>query len=286
MSYHCHHEFDEEHNIVPPTRDLPMNYLENKRFLLDFAGELRRERPLIHHFRVSDELLRKIALMEEISAIDASVYSLFDFTEGEYLFHTRNFHVLTGYSSALPLGKIKDIYTAFVPERRTVDKYVELLRKVYAILTEEEKNELRAAVVGGVVENIHHTTFRCCYLAQPLTFNDTGNVELSFDSLSDIQSLLAPQPGFWMRFYTHKRVFYWHSHTNRFVEKDIVLPSEREVLLLWKKGIPIPAIASDLKVSVFTVKNQLSNLRKRLLVRDNTSAIQLCMRTGIIENSL
>lgn len=263
-----------------------MSYLENKRFLLEFAQELRRELPLIHHFEVSEELLRKIALIEEISAMHASIYSVFDFTEGEYLFHTQNFHVLTGYSSPLPLGKIKDIYTAFIPERRTVDKYMELLRKVYALLGEEEKNQLRAAVVGGVVENIHHATFRCCYLAQPLTFNDSGHVELSFDSLSDIQTLLAPQPGFWMRFSTHKRVFHWHSHTNRLVEKDIVLPREREVLLLWKKGIAIPGIASNLKVSIFTVKNHLINLRKRLLVRDNTSAIQLCMRTGIIRNSL
>lgn len=263
-----------------------MNYLENKRFLLDFAGELRRELPLVNQFKVSDELLRKIALMEEISGLHASVYSVFDFIEGEYLFHTRNFHVLTGYASVLPLGKIKDIYTVFVPERRTVDKYVQLLGKVYTLLTDEERNGLRAAVVGGVVENIHHVTFRCCYLAQPLTFNDAGNVELSFDSLSDIQSLLAPHPGFWIRFSTTKRIFYWHSHTNRFLEKDIVLPRERELLLLWKKGVTIPEIASKLNLSVFTVKNQLSNLRKRLLVRDNTSAIQLCIRTGIIKDTL
>ncbi|MCD8539150.1 MAG: LuxR C-terminal-related transcriptional regulator [Leadbetterella sp.] len=263
-----------------------MNYFKNRRFLLDFSEELRRERPLLNNFEVSDELMRKIVLMEEMSKIQGSVYSLFDFLKGEYLFHTRNFQVLTGYISELPLGKIKDIYTLFVPERRTVDKYIDLVRKVFALLDEEEKTELRTAVVGGVLENLNHTKFRCCYIARPLTFDPNGNVEISFDSLSDVQSLLAKEPGFWIRFSTPKRVFHWHSHSNRFVPKEIVLRRELEILLLWKKGLTIPEIARALELSVFTVKNQLANLRKRLLVRDNTSAIQLCLRTGIIKDSL
>lgn len=263
-----------------------MNYFENKRFLLDFTEELKQERPLQHNYEVSDNLMRKIVLMEEMSKMQASVYSLFDFQEGEYLFHTRNFQVLTGYTSDLPLGRIRDVYTYFVPERRTVDKYLELIKKVVVLLNEEERAELRAAVVGGVVENLDNKTFRCCYVAKPLSFDMNGNIELSFDSLSDVQSLMIQEEAFWIRFSTHSRTFHWHSHTNRFVEKDIVLPRERELILLWKRGLSIPEIARTLELSVFTVKNQLTNLRKRLLVRDNTSAIQLCIRTGIIQDSL
>lgn len=262
-----------------------MSYFENKRFLLDFVMELKQERPLLNNFEVSDNLMRKIVLMEEMSGMQASVYSFFDFREGEYLFHTRNFHTLTGYTSDLPLGKMKDIYTAFIPERRMVDKYLDLVQKVITLLNDEEKSELRAAAVGGVVESLDNKTFRCCYVARPLSFDMSGKIELSFDSLSDVQSLMAREEGFWIRFVTGKRIFHWHSHTNRFLERDIILPRERELILLWKEGLSVPEIAGMLGLSIFTVKNQLTNLRKRLLVRDNTSAIQLCIRTGIIQDS-
>jgi DNA-binding CsgD family transcriptional regulator len=262
-----------------------MGYFDNTKFLLDFANELYTERPLQNEMEVSEGLRQKIDFMEGMAKMNRSVYSIFDFTVGEYLYHSNNLHHMLGYRSSLPLGKVRDVFTNFIPERRYVEKYLELVKLVFSTVDQEEKEHLKGAVVGPVIESLDGKKFRCCYMARPLSFAENGRIKFSFDSVADFQSILVSEPGCWMRFSTNKRVFHWQSSTNKFVEKDLVLPRELEILQLWQKGSSIPEIARDSNRSVFTVKNQLTNLRNRLLVRDNSSAVQVCVMTGIIKGS-
>lgn len=58
---------------------------------------------------------------------------------------------------------------------------------------------------------------------------------------------------------------------------------EHEVLRLMAQGLPNAAIASELQVSVTTVKTHVTHILQKLGVNDRTQAVLMAMRQGLVQ---
>jgi two-component system, NarL family, nitrate/nitrite response regulator NarL len=67
------------------------------------------------------------------------------------------------------------------------------------------------------------------------------------------------------------------------VERPILTPREKEVLVLTADGLTAPEIATQLQVGVATVRSHLQNLYEKLGVSDRAAAVAAAMRAGLLE---
>lgn len=67
------------------------------------------------------------------------------------------------------------------------------------------------------------------------------------------------------------------------VDTGILTKREREILQLIADGRSTNDVASDLFISIKTVKNHLASIYEKLDARDRTQAVLMGLRTGIIE---
>ena len=67
------------------------------------------------------------------------------------------------------------------------------------------------------------------------------------------------------------------------VERPILTPREKEVLVLTADGLTAPEIASRLQLGVATVRSHLQNLYEKLGVSDRAAAVAAAMRAGLLE---
>ena len=67
------------------------------------------------------------------------------------------------------------------------------------------------------------------------------------------------------------------------VERPILTPREREVLVLTADGLTAPEIAKRLQLGVATVRSHLQNVYEKLGVSDRASAVAQAIRTGLLE---
>ncbi|MGH2929895.1 MAG: response regulator [Solirubrobacteraceae bacterium] len=67
------------------------------------------------------------------------------------------------------------------------------------------------------------------------------------------------------------------------VERPILTPREREVLVLTADGLTAPEIAKRLQLGVATVRSHLQNLYEKLGVSDRAAAVAEAMRAGLLE---
>ncbi len=255
--------------------------LDDDSFLLEFAGRLRSEWGPARHFDLPEDLQREVLLLEELSKRNNRVYSIFDRERFEFVFHTWNLFALAG----LPEGKKWEITsTRVLQDQGIVKTFVTVMLQVAARLSPEESRDLRSCVCGAYTRNLKGELLRLHYTHHPFTFDVNGLPVLSLGSVADVKSLMTAGEGFWMYFKAGEKSFHWHSHKKELVAKDIVTAREKEIIALWRSGLSIPEIAEKLYISVVTVKNQLHNARKRLMVRDNTALAELCYATGIIKS--
>lgn len=257
-------------------------WFENSRFLLNLAEKLRRERQLGEPPIYSPEVSVLTGLLEEMAVHNQRIYSLFDFEEYVYLFHTRNLFDVIGLDPGTENPKWNHAYISLLEDHKPVERFVAIKDKITERFSEAAMTGLQCVACGCYAVNLKGERIRGLYRSLPLSFDDQGHTKVCFDSLSNIRDLMLPEPGYWMRFSFANHVFCWHSHSGRLVEKDIITPREKELITLWKKGLSIPQISDAIHISAFTVKNQLSNARKKLLARDNTSLVQLCVAAGIL----
>jgi len=255
---------------------------DNARFLIDLATKLQDERQSDGEHRFTPEVRGQIALLEEMSVINNCVYSLFDFEQYRYIFHTENLFNLIGVKPEQQHKEWDPAYLALIEDRKPIETFIALRKQYLAMIPANQRTGFQSVTCGVYAMNLRGKRLRGMYCARPLTFDRSGNVKLSFDSLSDVKNLMLPEPGYWIRFSTGKSTHHWHSHHQQFVAKDIASPREIEFIGLWKSGLSIPEIAAQASVSSYTVKNQLANARQRLLARDNTSLSQLATLAGLL----
>lgn len=67
------------------------------------------------------------------------------------------------------------------------------------------------------------------------------------------------------------------------VERPILTPREKEVLVLTADGLTAPEIASRLQLGVATVRSHLQNLYEKLGVSDRAAAVAAAMRARLLE---
>jgi two-component system nitrate/nitrite response regulator NarL len=67
------------------------------------------------------------------------------------------------------------------------------------------------------------------------------------------------------------------------VERPILTPREKEVLVLTADGLTAPEIADRLQLGVATVRSHLQNLYEKLGVSDRAAAVAAAMRAGLLE---
>jgi two-component system nitrate/nitrite response regulator NarL len=67
------------------------------------------------------------------------------------------------------------------------------------------------------------------------------------------------------------------------VERPILTPREREVLLLTADGLSAPEIARRLQLGPATVRSHLQNLYEKLGVSDRAAAVAAALRRGLLE---
>ncbi len=223
-------------------------------------------------------------LLNEISVLNKCVYFLSDFENREYLFYTDNFNNLKGFNPKTINVEWGSDYPPLLTDRSSALRYISLLSKIIARLSLTELSELQCICCGYYIHDRADLNFRCLYSSGSIFITDQSKLKLSFDGLSNVMSLMTSEIGYWIRFSAAGKVFHWHSRTNKLVEKDILSLREKEIANLWRLGFSIPEIAAKLYISNFTVKNQLANARGKLLARDNTALVQLCLRTGILSS--
>lgn len=223
-----------------------------------------------------------MALLDEMAVFNKCVYSLFDFEKHRYIFHTRNLFSFIGLPPNQQGSKWSPDYLSLIEDRKPIETFLALRKQCLNQLTDISRQHFRSTTCGAYAVNLMGRRLRGCYQAMPLTFDQSNNVKLSFYSISDVIELMVPEAGYWIRFSTDCRVYHWHSHTQKLIDKDLVSPREIEFITLWKTGHSIREIAQKLHVSPYTVKNQLANARKRMLARDNTALAHLCTLAGTL----
>ncbi|HET8672569.1 MAG TPA: response regulator transcription factor [Thermoleophilaceae bacterium] len=67
------------------------------------------------------------------------------------------------------------------------------------------------------------------------------------------------------------------------IERPILTPREREVLVMTADGLTAPEIAQRLQLGVATVRSHLQNLYEKLEVSDRAAAVAEAMRAGLLE---
>ncbi|HHX50799.1 MAG TPA: response regulator transcription factor [Clostridia bacterium] len=72
------------------------------------------------------------------------------------------------------------------------------------------------------------------------------------------------------------------AHTLETAEQEVLTPREREVLSLIAKGTTNRLIAKELFISEKTVKNHITNIFRKLEVKDRTEAVVEAMKRNII----
>lgn len=254
----------------------------NRKFLLNFAEKLRKEWREGDNNLYSSKLTDQIAILEETSRYTDCVYSLFDFEKYTYLFYTQNIFDLIGLSPEAKEKKWDHAYLSTAQDIKPVEKFLTLREDILSTHCHTPPHNFQSAIGGCSVINLQGVNMRLLYRSRPVSFTSSGNVKVSFDCVSNITHLMAPEPGYWIRFTFNNQSFCWHSDNKKLLPKDIILPREAEFINLWNKGLSIPDIAQKSNVSIYTVKNQLANARKRMFARDNTSLTRLCSLIGVL----
>ena len=67
------------------------------------------------------------------------------------------------------------------------------------------------------------------------------------------------------------------------VERPVLTPREKEVLVLTADGMSAPEIAQRLQLGAATVRSHLQNLYEKLGVSDRAAAVAAAMRAGLLE---
>jgi two-component system, NarL family, nitrate/nitrite response regulator NarL len=67
------------------------------------------------------------------------------------------------------------------------------------------------------------------------------------------------------------------------VERPVLTPREREVLVLTADGLSAPEIAERLQLGAATVRSHLQNLYEKLGVSDRAAAVATALRRGLLE---
>jgi len=254
---------------------------DNTRFLIGLAEQLQDHWQAGQNSRHTPDLQAQIALLEQMAELNKCVYSLFDFEKHRYIFHTRNLFSLIGLPPTQTNAHWDSSYVKLIEDWKPIERYLTLRKQVLAGLPPEKRVGFQSTTCGAHVVNLKGKRLRGYYQARALTFDKSGDVKLSFDSVSDVKELMVNEPGHWMRFAAADKVYHWHSQTEQLVAKDILSPREIEFINLWKSGLSLPEIAEQVCVSNYTVKNQLANARKRMLARDNTSLVRLFSFFGL-----
>lgn len=257
--------------------------LDNIPVLIDLANQLRNEWYAGREIDFSPVLRAQIALLEEMAIRNKCVYSLFDFENYQYIFHTKNLFDFIGLEPDQQPSKWDSSYLSLIEDRNPVAIYLALRKTFLANLTPKQRENFHATTCGAYLLNLRGQRLRGMYRATALTYDRSGNVKLSFDSVSNIKELMVHESGHWIRFAAGEKIHHWHSRTQQIVPKDILSPREIEFINFWKSGFSIPQIAEHFCVSIHTVKNQLTNARHRLLARDNTSLAQLATLIGVLK---
>lgn len=221
-------------------------------------------------------------MIEEMSATNKCIYFLSDFENLAYSFYTQNFYKLkTLFPEAVQL-KWDAGYPPLLTDRFLALKYMSLLKRLACKFSPDQLQNMQCTCCGYFINNRNNLKFRCLYKSSSLSTDECGGLKLSVDSLSNVAGLMGVEPGCWIRCAGAGSVIHWHSRTNKLVPKEILSQREIEIVGLWKQGYAISEIADALCVSSFTIKNQLANARQKLLARDNTSLVQLCIKAGIL----
>lgn len=255
----------------------------NNNFLIELANQLEDQWHPTYEADYLSSVHSQIALLEEMALLNKCVYSLFDFEKYQYIFHTKNLFNFIGLETDKRPSKWDSSYLSLIEDHNPITIFLALRKDFVANLTLEQRKNVHFTICGSYLVNLKGQRLRGMYRARPLTYDKLGNVKLSFDSVSNIKELMVPDTGHWIRFSAGDKIRHWHSRTEHIVSKDILSPREIDFINLWKSGLSIPEIAKQAYVSVYTVKNQLTNARHRLLARDNTSLAQLATLIGVLK---
>lgn len=255
---------------------------KSRKFLLDFAERLREEWKEGENNLYSSKLTTQIAILEETSKYNNCVYSLFDFEKYTYLFYTQNLFDLIGLSPQAKEKKWDHAYLSAAQDLKPVEKFLTLRENVLAAHSDALPDNFQSAIGGCYITNLQGIKMRLLYRSRPISFTSSGNVKISFDCVSNITNLMVSEPGYWIRFTLNNKSFCWHNNNKKLLPKDIISPREAEFITLWNSGLSIPEIAQKSHVSIYTVKNQLANARKRMFARDNTSLARICSLIGVL----
>jgi len=223
-------------------------------------------------------------LFETFALQNHLVIGLFDSKRAEYLFHTSNLHDISEDLQRDSSCNKNIPYLNLIGNKAIVDIIITLEKQIITKLTPNERCLTQSFICGRLSSKPQNKNIRPFLQRMPVSFGLDSYPNICIDIMRNVKHLMTDK-GIWFRVNAGNKSFSWFSEQAKLLNHDIVSLREKEVIKRWADGLSLPEIAEQLFISINTVKNHLKACRNRLHARDNTSLVELCILSGVL-NSL
>ncbi len=244
-----------------------------------FSGEISRS---VLNSPLPGNIAERFQLLELHSTTRKIIFSITNRTSFEYLFISSGYRDFYGLAENEPVDW-HHVFPRVIREPLVLKGVMDGLRQLLEKFNEAEREQFSCVICGPPVTTLHGVFKRVGMQVYPVCWDQDDRVHWAgLNSTQDIKHLLGGE-GFWIRVSSGDKVFTYFSSNDKITNRDIVTTTELEVIKMWGQGMDVPAIAEAKENSIHTVNNQFKSARNRLLARDNTALLELCVLAGIVE---
>lgn len=220
-------------------------------------------------------------LLEQLSAQTQNVFSIFDLKEFKYRYFTSNLYGMYGIrpQDGFDFGKALEASRAGY---EGIAVFMNLMKESLLKHSPDEVSNCNITASGMPVVNTCGVKLKLFIHTVPLCSveNDEGYPRYWLSVLQDISAFI--EEGYWLRAVVADRIYHQSYGDIQVHQKELITPSQLEILKCWMEHGDSKAIAAQLHISDATVRNQLVSIRSRFLARDNSAAVQLAIACGIL----
>lgn len=227
------------------------------------------------------DLKRRFSFLDELARQNQMVIYLFNRAKFEYVFESDTIYEFYG----IPVDQKTSFRTLLPSLVENRNDFLHSLKMLNQMITlgDQTSSYLNATcyICGTTIKHLQNKKrMRLFIQSAPLDIHMGGHEVLSLNIVRDVSYLLE-QGGCWIRSVNNSRISSGFTLSDRMFVKDIVTPSELQIIRLWGDGNCFSEIAAIQGCAINTIKNHLMAARRKLLARDNTALYKLCLLAGV-----
>lgn len=217
------------------------------------------------------------SLLEELSRQTNNVFSVLDLRDLNYRYFTANLYSIYGAKPGDPLDFAKLIRQT-TAQNQGLMVFMNLIRNSLVNLNEDELRSSSIMACGLPIFSLEGAETRLFIHALPISDETVraGYPRFWLCRLREVSNMIESK-GYWLRADVAGRVYHQLHGSTTVVRGDIIPKSQLETLKLWSRGMSADEIAQTNKIHIISVRNQLTNIRKKLRTRDDSFSVQLAM---------